>query len=124
MPLLSKGDSFRIVFLTSAAGWADTPGFGPYNISKSALNSFGMSLAAECSMKYSDKDIQINVLDPGEARTEMNQESTISPFSVVTMVLLLLSHPVGGPNGYFFHRDGRHLSFGDKKQFLTDLSTG
>ena len=121
MPLLSNGDSFRIVFLTSEAGWADTLGYGPYNVSKSALNSFGMSFAAECSAKYPKKDIQINVLDPGEAKTEMNQGSPNSPFSVVTMVLVLLSQPIGGPNGYFFHRDGRHLSFGHKRPFLLDL---
>ena len=80
-----------------------------------------MSFAAECSAKYPKKDIQINVLDPGEAKTEMNQGSPNSPFSVVTMVLVLLSQPIGGPNGYFFHRDGRHLSFGHKKPFLLDL---
>ena len=27
------------------------------------------------------------------------------------MALALLSHPPGGPNGRFFHRDGRHLAF-------------
>ncbi|MDI3464439.1 MAG: hypothetical protein OJF50_003260 [Nitrospira sp.] len=101
MPLLSHGDGFRILFLSSFAGWASTSGFGPYNISKSAVNTLGASLAAECAARYPGKDIQINVLVPGEARTEMNQGSTESPYSVVSMVLVLLSHPPGGPNGYF-----------------------
>ncbi len=52
LPLLSNGDGFRILFLSSFAGWASTPGFGPYNISKSALNTLGASFAAECAMKY------------------------------------------------------------------------
>ena len=123
LPLLSNGDGFRILFLSSFAGWASTPGFGPYNISKSALNTLGASFAAECAMKYSDKDVQINVLVPGEARTEMNQGSTESPYSVVSMVLVLLSHPPGGPNGYFFNRDGRHLAFAYTEEYPQPLLT-
>ena len=124
MPLLARGNSFRVLFLSSEAGWADTPGHGPYNISKSALNSLGMSFAAECSKRYSEKDIQINVLDPGEAKTEMNQGSRESPYSVTSMALTLLSHRKGGPNGHFFHRDGRHLGFGQKEAFLSSLLLG
>lgn len=111
LPLLEKGDGFRILFLSSEAGWATTSGFGPYNISKSAVNTLGASLAEEWALRYPDKDVQINVLVPGEARTEMNQGSIESPYSVVGMTLMILSSPPGGPNGYFFHRDGRHLPF-------------
>jgi NAD(P)-dependent dehydrogenase (short-subunit alcohol dehydrogenase family) len=121
MPLLSNGDGFRILFLSSFAGWASTPGFGAYNVSKSALNTLGASLAAECALRYSDKDIQINVLVPGEARTEMNQGSTESPYAVVSMVLVLLSHPPGGPNGFFFNRDGRHLAFAYTQEYHQPL---
>lgn len=121
LPLLTSGEEARVLFLTSEAGWADTPGFGPYNISKSAVNTLGVSFAAECKAKFQEKDIQINVLVPGEARTEMNQGSEISPYAVVSMVLALLSHPVGGPNGHFFHRDGRHLTFGFSSAYTKDL---
>jgi len=121
LPLLTSGDEARVLFLTSEAGWADTPGFGPYNISKAAVNTLGISFAAECKAKFPDKDIQINVLVPGEARTEMNQGSEISPYSVVSMVLALLSHPVEGPNGHFFHRDGRHLAFGYSPSYVKDI---
>lgn len=121
MPLLSNGDGFRILFLSSFAGWASTPGFGPYNVSKSAVNALGASLAAECTLRYPDKDIQVNVLVPGEARTEMNQGSTESPYAVVSMVLVLLSHPPGGPNGFFFNRDGRHLSFAYTQEYPQPL---
>ena len=41
------GGRARLVLLTSEAGWAATPGFGPYNVSKAALNTLGASLAAE-----------------------------------------------------------------------------
>jgi len=121
MPLLGNGEGFRILFLSSFAGWASTPGFGPYNISKSAVNTLGASLAAECATRYPSKDIQINVLVPGEARTEMNQGSTESPYAVVSMVLVLLSHPPGGPNGFFFDRGGRHLAFAYTQEYPQPL---
>lgn len=111
LPLLAQGPGFRMIFMSSEAGWAFTPGFGPYNASKAAVNSLGASFAAECAARYPGKDVQINVLVPGEARTEMNQGSVESPYSVVSMTLALLSHPVPGPNGRYFHRDGRHLTY-------------
>lgn len=112
LPLLSSGDGFRVVFVTSEAGWTFTPGFGPYNLSKAALNNMGASWAAECAAHMPGHDVQVNVLVPGEAHTEMNRGASDSPYAVVCMTLLLLSHPAGGPNGHFFHRDGRHLAFG------------
>jgi NAD(P)-dependent dehydrogenase (short-subunit alcohol dehydrogenase family) len=120
-PLLCASERWRVLLFSSAAGWSDTPGFGPYNLTKAALNNLGMSLAAEASRAYPSRDIQINVLEPGEARTEMNKGSLRSPYAVVTMTLALLSHPAGGPNGHFFHRDGRHLSFANSPPFPADL---
>ena len=110
-PHMRKGGGLRVLFLTSEAGWASTPGFGPYNISKSALNSLAASMAAEYASSFPDLDVQVNTLVPGEAKTEMNQDSDESPYSIVSMAMMLLSHPKGGPNGKFFHRDGRHLRF-------------
>ncbi len=66
---------------------------------------------SEYSASYPDMDIQMNILSPGEARTEMNTDSSDSPYKVVSMTLVLLSHRPGGPNGKYFHRDGRHLAF-------------
>lgn len=112
LPLLLRAEGVRVLLLTSEAGWAATCGFGPYNVSKAALNSLGASLAEECAARYPARDVQINVLVPGEARTEMNQGSDRSPYTLAAMALLLLTHPAGGPNGRFFHADGRHLAFG------------
>jgi 3-oxoacyl-[acyl-carrier protein] reductase len=106
LPHMLKGHDIRILFITSGAGWSFLPGYGHYNISKAALNSLTACFAEEC-----DRDIQINGLDPGQARTEMNQGAARSPVGVACMALLLLSHPGGGPNGKFFSHDGRHLSF-------------
>ncbi|OGQ34460.1 MAG: hypothetical protein A3F16_02215 [Deltaproteobacteria bacterium RIFCSPHIGHO2_12_FULL_43_9] len=115
-PHMIRGNSARVIFFSSGAGWASTPGFGPYNVSKAALNTLSASLAAELLETYPGQDIQINVLEPGEARTEMNQGSDISPFAVANMTLLLLSSPPNGPNGMFFHRDGRELCWGQTSQ--------
>lgn len=110
-PILKAGESVKVLFMTSEAGWAFTPGVGMYNVTKAALNSLCHTMAHECAASYPDLDIQMNALIPGEARTEMNQGSDISPYTIVSMGLILLSHPKGGPNGKFFHRDGRHFSF-------------
>jgi NAD(P)-dependent dehydrogenase (short-subunit alcohol dehydrogenase family) len=111
LPHMLAGGHVRIVLVTSGAGWGFTPGFGVYNVSKAALNSLGGCLGEEFAAAHPDGDIQVNVLDPGEARTEMNPGAAASPYAVVAMTLALLTHPAGGPNGMYFHRDGRHLSF-------------
>jgi NAD(P)-dependent dehydrogenase (short-subunit alcohol dehydrogenase family) len=105
------GDVVRVVLFSSEAGWHFTAGFGPYNVSKAALNNLGGSLAAEVAARYPSCDVQINVLNPGEARSEMNQGSLRSPCTSLPMILALVSHQAGGPNGRFFHADGRHLGF-------------
>lgn len=104
----------RGVLLSSEAAWHFTPGFGPYNVSKAALNSLGGSMAEEVAAQYPGCDAQINVLNPGEARTEMNQGSTISPYTAVPMVMALIAQARGGPNGCFFHADGRNLAFASR----------
>ncbi len=117
LPEMTKAGCGRIVFMSSEAGWAFTPGFGLYNISKAALNNLATSFATEFERAHPGMDIQINTLVPGEAYTEMNQCSSISPFSIVPMTLALLSYPEKGPNGCFFHKDGRSLSFAYAEQF-------
>lgn len=121
MPTMVKTGSARALFISSGAGWAFTPGFGVYNVSKAALNNLAASWAAEIAAAHPDVDVQINVLNPGEARTEMNQGSTVSPYAVVGMALRLLAQPAGGPNGRFFHRDGRHAAFCDAPAYPLPL---
>jgi len=109
--MLVASGAGRVLFLGSEAGWANSVGHGPYNVSKAALNSLAASMAAEFAARHPDADMHLNVIVPGEARTEMNQGSSTSPFSIVSMALLLLSCGRGGPNGKIFHSDGRHISF-------------
>jgi meso-butanediol dehydrogenase/(S,S)-butanediol dehydrogenase/diacetyl reductase len=111
----------RVVLYSSEAGWHFTAGFGPYNISKAAVNTLGGSLAAEAAALYPSCDVQINVLNPGEARSEMNQGSNRSPYTAVPITLALLGQPSGGPNGCFFHADGRHLACGSAQAWQGSL---
>ncbi|MGH7194005.1 MAG: SDR family NAD(P)-dependent oxidoreductase, partial [Candidatus Saccharimonadales bacterium] len=111
VPQMARTGALRALFVTSEAGWAFTPSMGPYNVSKAALNNLGASFAEECAAAFPELDVQMNVLVAGEAATEMNRGSAISPYAIVSMALALLAHPRSGPNGRFFHRDGRHLGF-------------
>ena len=119
--LMQNASIARVLFFTSGAGWADTDGFGLYNVSKSAVNSLSMSMAKEYQNKFPDKLISINCINPGEARTEMNQGSKVSAYSICSMVLTLLSTQQNIPNGCFFHRDGRHLRFCDSREYQHSL---
>jgi NAD(P)-dependent dehydrogenase (short-subunit alcohol dehydrogenase family) len=112
---LAGKSAVRIVNLTSAAGWADTPGFGPYNVSKCTLNSLTRNLAAEARQAWPEADIQINGVDPGQARTEMNQGVDASPLLSVPVLLRLLSAPADAPSGLFYQRDGSVRPFGDQQ---------
>ena len=110
-PLMQKSGFAKSIWFSSGAGWAFTPGIGLYNLSKATLNAACGSMAAEYAQNHPAIDIQFNILDPWEAKTEMNTESPHSPYTVCAMTLALLSHGEDGPNGRYFHRDGRHLGF-------------
>lgn len=120
-PHMLASGHVRVLFFSSGSGWAFTPGFGMYNISKAALNSLTHSIAAEYADSFPGEDIQMNAIDPSTARTEMNQFSKASPYAVVSMSLMLLSHPEDGPNGKFFNRKGEHLSFGNTEPYAKSL---
>jgi len=119
--MLRRDGHPRVLMLGSEAGWAGTYGVGLYNLAKTALNGLVQTLAQEYAVRYPDLDLQINLLVPGEARTEMNASHPESPSAVIPMALTLLSQPPDGPNGCFFHRDGRHFSFGYTRQYSQPL---
>jgi len=108
----ARAPSLRMVFMSSSAGWGFAAGFGPYNVSKAAVNSLSASLAAECAARHPDADIQINAVEPGQFQSEMNPGAAMSPYAVVPVLLQLLSHPPGGPTGRFFQTTGTSLPFG------------
>jgi len=107
----------RVLFFTSGAGWANTNGYGLYNVSKAALNSLTISMAEEYRENYPTKIISINGINPGEANTEMNSGSKIEASVICEMVLKIISTKKNIPNGHFFHRNGNSIRFCDSREY-------
>jgi NAD(P)-dependent dehydrogenase (short-subunit alcohol dehydrogenase family) len=66
-PLLQKSDEGRAVFLTSGAAWTPIAYWGPYSVSKAAVELMARIYAAETATTK----LRVNVFNPGPIRTRM-----------------------------------------------------
>jgi len=66
-PLLQKSDSGRAVFLTSGAAWVPMAYWGPYSVSKAAVELMARIYAAETATTR----LRVNIFNPGPIRTRM-----------------------------------------------------
>jgi len=66
-PLLRMSDAGRVVFLTSGVGANPRAYWGPYAISKAALDALARTYAAETVTT----NVRVNLLSPGPTRTRM-----------------------------------------------------
>jgi len=66
-PLLRLSDAGRVVFLTSGVGAKPRAYWGPYAISKAALDALARTYAAETMTT----NVRVNLLNPGPTRTRM-----------------------------------------------------
>lgn len=66
-PLLRKSDAGRALFVTSGAARNCRPFWGPYAVSKAALEALARTYAAEVAKT----PIRANLFDPGRLRTRM-----------------------------------------------------
>ena len=66
-PLLRMSDAGRVVFLTSGVGANPRAYWGPYAISKAALDALARTSAAETVTT----NVRVNLLSPGPTRTRM-----------------------------------------------------
>jgi NAD(P)-dependent dehydrogenase (short-subunit alcohol dehydrogenase family) len=66
-PLLQKSDAGRAVFLTSGAAWVPMAYWGPYSVSKAAVELMARIYAAETATT----NLRVNVFNPGPVRTRM-----------------------------------------------------
>src|SRR5262249_46513154 len=66
-PLLRLSDAGRVVFLTSGVGANPRAYWGPYAISKAALDTLARTYAAETVTT----NVRVNLLNPGPTRTRM-----------------------------------------------------
>jgi len=70
-PVLRQSDAGRVLFVTSGAARKHTSFWGPYAVSKAALESLALTYAAECE----GSRIKVNLLNPGPMRTAMRRKA-------------------------------------------------
>jgi NAD(P)-dependent dehydrogenase (short-subunit alcohol dehydrogenase family) len=66
-PLLRASDAGRAIFVTSAAGWKCRAYWGPYAVSKAAVDALGRTYAAETATT----PVKVMMVNPGPLRTRM-----------------------------------------------------
>src|SRR3954465_815652 len=66
-PLLQKSDAGRAVFLPSGAAWTPMAYWGPYSVSKAAVELMARIYAAETATTK----LRVNIFNPGPIRTRM-----------------------------------------------------
>lgn len=71
MPLLTRSDAGRAVFVTSGAATGDKAYWGPYAVSKAGVEALARTMAAESD----DTALRVNIVQPGGVRTAMRQKA-------------------------------------------------
>jgi NAD(P)-dependent dehydrogenase (short-subunit alcohol dehydrogenase family) len=66
-PLLRLSDAGRVVFVTSGASWNARAYWGPYSVTKAALDALARTYAAETASSR----VRVNLFNPGPTRTRM-----------------------------------------------------
>ena len=66
-PLLRASEAGRVVFVSSGAATSNRAYWGPYSISKAALNALARTYAAETVTT----NVRVNLFNPGPTRTRM-----------------------------------------------------
>ncbi|HEY4265064.1 MAG TPA: SDR family NAD(P)-dependent oxidoreductase, partial [Micropepsaceae bacterium] len=101
-PLLRQSDAGRVLMMSSAVARLNRPYWGPYAITKAALEMLTFTYAAECN----GTKVMANAYNPGPTRTRMRAEAmpgedpmTLpAPEDLVPSILELLS-PASTKNG-------------------------
>ena len=109
LPLIKKSAAGRIVFLSSGLGSLTlhsdpkSPIYNykvpAYDISKTALNGYGVHLAYELK----DTPIKVNVAHPGSVVTDMNANGDLQVDEGAKTSVELATLPNDGYNGKFIH---------------------
>jgi NAD(P)-dependent dehydrogenase (short-subunit alcohol dehydrogenase family) len=113
-PLLKRSDAGRAIFITSGASDGHHAYWGPYAVSKAALECMAKTYAAECS----NTNVRAAIVNPGAIRTAMRAKAfpgedpmTLPTPDDVAPLLVELALPSSTVNGdiirYREWRDGR-----------------
>jgi len=107
-PILRLAPAARVLFLTSGASERCRSYWGPYSVSKAALDALAMTYAHEIETT----NVKVNLLDPGRIRTRMraqaypgeNEAALPPPEAIVPIALSLLTEQMTA-NGERFRFD-------------------
>ena len=101
-PLLCASDAGRAIFVTSGLAQKCWPYWGPYSISKAALEAMVKTYAAECETT----NIRANCFSPGATRTKMRAQAmpgedpeTLPTAETVAAQIVPMCLPSYTPNG-------------------------
>lgn len=101
-PLLKEAEAGRAVFVTSGAAHKCRPYWGPYSVSKAALEALVKTYAAEVA----NTNVRANLLSPGPMRTAMRAQAmpgedpeTLPHPSEVAPLFLEMAEPGFTANG-------------------------
>jgi NAD(P)-dependent dehydrogenase (short-subunit alcohol dehydrogenase family) len=114
-PLLRQAEAGRAVFVTSGSGHRADAYWGPYAVSKAALDMLARTYAAECEKT----NVRVNLFNPGPTRTRMRAQAmpgedpmTLDPPYKVAEHVLPLCLPSCDKNGMLYdYRVKRWLEF-------------
>ncbi len=70
-PLVQRAEAGRVVMISSGASWKHTAFWGPYGISKAALNALTLTYASETATTA----VKVNLFNPGPIRTNMRAQA-------------------------------------------------
>jgi len=104
--LLRSADAARAVFITSGAANKATAYWGPYAVSKAAMDILVRTYAAEVS----NTNMKVNLFNPGPIRTRMRAKAmpgedpmTLTPPDVVAEAIVELCLPSVSENGKLYN---------------------
>jgi NAD(P)-dependent dehydrogenase (short-subunit alcohol dehydrogenase family) len=105
-PLLRAAEAARAVFVTSGAANKSTAYWGPYAVSKTAMDMLVRTYAAEVSTTK----IRVNLFNPGPIRTRMRAKAmpgedptTLEPPETVAEAIVSLCLPSVSENGKLYN---------------------
>jgi NAD(P)-dependent dehydrogenase (short-subunit alcohol dehydrogenase family) len=114
-PLLRQSDAARVVFVSSGVAALALAYWGPYAVSKSALETLARTYAAETATT----NVRVNLLTPGPVRTRMRAQAmpgedpmTLPTPDAVAQSIVALCLPSMQETGKIFaYPKGRFLTF-------------
>lgn len=109
-PLLRESDAGRAIFMSSGAAERCRPFWGPYSVSKAALNALARTYAQEVQ----NTTIRVVVVDPGKTRTAMRAKAmpgedpaTLPKPSEIVPYLVEMASPSFNRTNVLFEFPGR-----------------